>query len=142
MWFLNVLPDYVFHIITIAGVLGIIFAPFMGVIPFVSKYKLPVQLISMVVLLIGAFMEGAILSENTWQLKVKELEVKLAKAEAESQKENVKIVEKVVTKTRIIREREQQVNQYIDSELTKYDSQCVIPKEFVKVHNDSIGEVK
>ena len=142
MWILNVLPDYVFHIITIIGVLGIIFAPFMGVIPFVSKYKLPVQLISMIILLFGAFMEGAILSENAWQSKVKELEVKLAKAEAESQKENVKIVEKIVTKTRIIREREQQINQYIDSELTKYDSQCMIPKEFVKVHNDSIGSLK
>lgn len=142
MWILNVLPDYVFHIITIIGVLGIIFAPFMGVIPFVSKYKLPVQLISMIILLFGAFMEGAILSENAWQSKVKELEVKLAKTEAESQKENVKIVEKIVTKTRIIREREQQINQYIDSELTKYDSQCMIPKEFVKVHNDSIGALK
>lgn len=142
MWILNVLPDYVFHIITIIGVLGIIFAPFMGVIPFVSKYKLPVQLISMIILLFGAFMEGTILSENAWQSKVKELEVKLAKAEAESQKENVKIVEKIVTKTRIIREREQQINQYIDSELTKYDSQCMIPKEFVKVHNDSIGALK
>ena len=77
-----------------------------------------------------------------WRDKVKEVEAKLAAAEAESKKETVKIVERVVKKTEIIQRRGQDVVQYIDREVTKYDNTCVIPKEFVKAHNDSATPVE
>lgn len=142
MWILSFLPDFIFHLITIAGVLGIIASFFFGFIPFVSQYKLPIQVVSVIVLAFGLFMEGAISNENAWQLKVKELEAKVAKAEALSQKENVKIVEKIITKTQIVKEQGQEVIKYIDRELVKYDNQCVIPQEFIKAHNDAVGGAK
>jgi membrane-bound ClpP family serine protease len=80
MWLLNWLPDSVIHLMVIAGVLGIIASWFFGFMPFISQYKLPIQIISIIVLVLGIWTEGANSNNNTWLLKVKEMEAKIAKA--------------------------------------------------------------
>jgi hypothetical protein len=88
-------------------------------------------------------MSGAISNEEAWQARVKEMESKVAAAEVQSVKENVKIVEKVVKKTEYITRRGQDIIQYVDREIVKYDTKfapggvCEIPKEFIKAHNDA-----
>jgi len=146
MWILSFTPDWVFHSIALAGVIGIIAGFLLSFIPLVNKYKLAIQVISLVLLTFGIFMEGAILNEQTWKLKVAEMEKQIAEAEAKSQKENVKIVEKIVTKREYIRTRGRDVVKYIDKEIVKYDTkfapggQCEIPKEFYKALNDAAQE--
>ena len=148
MWILSFTPDWVFHTIALAGVVGIIAGFLLSFIPLINKYKLPVQIISIVLLTFGIFMEGAILNEQVWKLKVAEVEKKLAEAEAQSQKENVKIVEKIVTRKEYIKTRGRDVVKYIDREIVKYDTkfapggQCEIPKEFIKAINDAAEEPK
>jgi len=87
-------------------------------------------------------MSGAISNEESWQAKVKEMEAKVAAAEIESQKENVKVVEKVVTKTQVVRERGNDIVRYVDREVVKYDSKCEIPKEAVSAVNQAAEGVK
>jgi hypothetical protein len=71
------------------------------------------------------------------------MEAKVAAAEIESQKENVKVVEKIVKKTEYITRRGQDIIQYVDREVTKYDErfrpggQCELPKEFIKAINNA-----
>jgi len=76
------------------------------------------------------------------------MEAKVAAAEAQAAKENVKIVEKIVKKTEIVRIQGQQVTQYIDREVIKYDEkfrpggQCELPQEFIKSLNDASEQPK
>ena len=139
MWLLKWLPDWIFYIILLAGVVGYLatyllkFIP----IPLVYMYKTPIQLVSIVLIVIGVFMSGAIYNEAAWIARVKEMEAKVAEAERKSAEENVRIVEKVVTKTQVIKEKADNTVKYIDREVVKYDNTCVIPKEFVKAHNDA-----
>lgn len=148
MWILSFTPDWVFHAISLAGVIGIIAGFLLAFIPLINKYKLVIQVISIVLLTFGIFMEGAILNEQVWKLRVAEVEKQLAEAEAKSQKENVKIVEKIVTKREYIKTRGREVVKYIDREIVKYDTkfapggQCEIPKEFIKAINDAAEEPK
>jgi hypothetical protein len=64
-------------------------------------------------------------------------------AAVESAQENVKIVEKVVKKTEYIKTRGEDIINYIDREVVKYDTKfapggvCEIPKEFIKAINDA-----
>ena len=90
----------------------------------------------------GIFFKGAIYNNKEWVARVKEMEAKVAAAEAESKKENIKIVQKVVVKQQIVKERGEEVIKYVDREITKYDNTCVIPKEFVKAVNEAAKEVK
>lgn len=146
MWILSFIPDWVFHVITLAGVIGIIAGFLLAFVPLINKYKLVVQVISIVLLTFGIFMEGAILNEQVWKLRVAEVEAKLAQAEAESAKENIKIVEKIVVKKEYIKLRGRTITEYIDREIVKYDTKflpggmCEIPKEFIKTMNDAAKE--
>ena len=65
------------------------------------------------------------------------MELKLAEAETKSQKENVVIVEKILYKDKIIREKGENIIKYIDKEVVKYDERCVIPKEVINVLNSA-----
>lgn len=143
MWILQWLPDWIFYGIFFAGLIGLLATYVMKFIPFVYVYRTPIQAVSILAIAIGTYMSGAISNEEAWQARVKEMEAKVAAAEIQSQKENVKIVEKVVTKTQIVRTRGQDIVKYVDREIVKYDTKfapggvCEIPKEFIKALNDA-----
>ena len=139
MWILKWLPDWIFYGILFIGIIGYIATYLLRFIPIpaIYMYKTPIQLVSIALIVIGVFMSGAIHNETAWIERVKELEAKIAEAESRSAEENVKIVEKIVTKIQVIRDRTDVGIKYIDREVVKYDNTCVIPKEFVKAHNDA-----
>lgn len=142
MWILKWLPDWIFYAMFFMGIAGLITSWVLDYIPFVNTYNLPIKVVSIVLVVIGTYMAGAISNETAWLARVKDLEYKIAQAEIKSAESNTKIVEKIVTKTEIIREKGKEVTQYIDREVVKYDTQCVIPKEFVKAVNDAAKGAK
>ena len=146
MWLLQWLPNWIFYAVLLAGVFGLAASyliRFLTFIPFLYVYKTPIQLGSIAAIVIGTFMSGAIYDNDAWEARVKEMEEKVAAAEVQSKEENIKIVEKVVTKTQVIKTRGQDIVKYIDREVVKYDTkfapggECEIPKEFIKALNDA-----
>ena len=142
MWIFNFFPDSFFHAFGIIGILAILVSMFLKRIPFVDTYYIPIRIVGFVILCFGIFFEGAIHNNNEWIARVKEMEAKVAAAEAESKKETIKIVQKVVVKKQIVKERGEDIVKYVDREITKYDNTCVVPKEFIKALNDAAKEVK
>ena len=143
MWILQWLPNWIFYAIFFVGLLGLLATYVMKFIPLVNVYRTPIQAISILAIAIGTYMSGAISNEEAWQARVKEMEAKVAAAEVQSVKENIKVVEKIVKKTEYITRRGQDVIQYVDREIIKYDTKfapggvCEIPKEFIKALNDA-----
>jgi hypothetical protein len=144
MFILHFLPDFVTHLILLVGILGTIAGFVLGFIPFIKLYQLPIQIISVLLLSFGLYVEGGLANEQSWQLKVKEVEAKLAKIEAQSQEENVKIVEKIVTKKEYIKTKGQDIIKYLDKEVVKdnevikYIETCpAIPQLILKSVNDA-----
>ena len=141
MWILKFLPDWIFYAILVAGLLGLLLTYVMKFIPFVYMYRTPIQVGSILAIVIGTYMAGAISNEEAWLARVKEIEDKVAAATVQSKEENVKIVEKLVKKTEYITRRGQDIVQYVDREIVKYDTKfapggiCEIPKEFIEAHN-------
>ena len=148
MWFLSFIPSWYVHIIPLLA-LAIIFASMvLKVIPFVSTYYIPIRIIGFVLLFFGVFFEGGLYMNQQWTAKVKEMEEKIAVAEAKSKEVNVQIVEKFIVKQNTIREKGDEVIKYIDREIVKYDvkfapgGQCEIPKEFVDAVNKAAKDGK
>lgn len=141
MWILKWLPDWIFYAILLAGVAGYLVTHLLKYIPipipFIYMYKTPVQLVSICLIAIGTYMSGAIHDNKAWQSRVDEMQTKVAKAEQQSKEANNKIDSKTQQQKTKIVEKQVVVKQYIDREVAKYNDQCVIPKEFVKAHNDS-----
>lgn len=135
MWILSYIPDSVTHTIFVIGVLGTIVGFVLGFIPLVNRYKLPIQIISILILSFGLFLEGGLADQAIWQLKVKEMEAKVAKAETESQKVTTEVVTKILTKKQIIKEKGNDIVKYIDREVVKYNNTCTIPEVVITAHN-------
>ena len=142
MWMLSLLPDWYTHAVPITGLAIIIISMFLKVIPFINTYYLPIRIVGLVILLFGIFFEGVLYSSKDLNEKVKELEAKVAAAEVKSVEVNTKIVEKVITKQKIVKERGKDIIRYVDKEIVKYNNICVIPNEFITLHNKAAEEIK
>lgn len=165
MWIFTVLPEAIIHAIFGLGVLGLIAGFVLGFIPIINKYKLPIQIISILIFALGLYLEGGLADNKEWQFRVKELEVKLAKAEAEASKKNIEIQTEVVEKVRVIREKGEKQIEYITklekgdtitiekdmseeerrrfqtqlAELKKSIESCTIPELIILEHNRATG---
>ena len=141
MWLLNLMPDWFYHLIVIVSILGLIVASVLKFVPFVSTYRLPIQVISALLLVFGVWMEGGIVNEAKWEARVKELEEKVKIAEEKSTEKNVEIQERVVTQTKVVKEKGRDIIQYIDreivkkEEIVKFVENCPIPKDIIDAHN-------
>jgi hypothetical protein len=158
MWLITFLPDamvalVVYTIIAVGA--GLIIASMLTRwIPAVAAYRTPLQVFGAIVLMFGIYLQGGRANEAEWQARVQELELKLAQSQVDSQKKNVEIQTQVVTKTRVVREKGNEIIKYIDrfndrevlkeisgpervrvEEVIRYIEKCPVPKEIIDAHN-------
>jgi len=142
MWVLSVLPEAIIHTIFGIGVFGVIAGFVLGFIPFIKAYKLAIQVISILLLVFGVYLEGGLADYKEWELKVKEMEAQVAEAKAKGAEKNVEIQEKIVEKTKVVREKGQTIIKYVDREVVKneevikYVEQCpTVPSIIIEQMN-------
>ena len=103
-WMLSLIPDSLFiwitYILMFVGAGLYVASKLVKWIPLIGQYKLPAELIGIVVLLGGTYLFGGYGVEMSWRDKVRQLEEKLKVAEEKSQQVNTVIKEKIVYKTK------------------------------------------
>jgi cell division protein FtsB len=137
IWILNFLPDFVFHLIVLVAVLGLLAATFFGFIPFVGKYALPVKIVSIILLVIGIWFEGAISNNAAWMEKVHALEKKVAEAEAKSAQANTALVSKIAEKNKEIAKVQNELRNKIREVAGIMDSECKVSTYAVEIINEA-----
>lgn len=144
MWLLHFLPDsfiqFIVHTILLAGVIGVFLSFFvvnkiLMAVPMLSRYVNVAQLVSAALLISGVYFEGGYSAEMQWRERVREVEAKVAAAEQEAKVINEKLDKASKEKVAEIQVKQVFVKQYIDREVTKYDSTCVVPAPVVKALN-------
>jgi hypothetical protein len=144
MWILHLLPtsfiQVIVHTILVAGIISCFLSFFVinrilcFFPPLAGYYKL-LQIISAVLLISGVYLEGGYSTEMQWRERVTEVEAKVAAAEAKSAAADAALAKKSEVKVKVIREKALVVKQYIDREVIKYDTACIIPSPVIKAHN-------
>lgn len=132
MWLLDFLPDYALHVALLVGIVISMAGFSLGYIPGIDKYKLPLQILGVLLLIATLYLEGAGAERDAWEMKVKELEAKLAKAEVESAKVNTEIVTQIVTKKQVVKEKGDTIIEYVDRTV---ESACIVPDTAIKAIN-------
>ena len=135
MWILNWLPDWIFYGILCIGLASIVGGWIIKNIPGIKQYSLILQLGGVLLTLLGTWYSGGIAKDVEWKAKIAELQQKVAEAEVKSAEVNTQIVTKIVNKKQIIKEKGDDVIQYVDREVVKYDSACKIPTAVITAHN-------
>jgi len=144
IWMLSFIPDWFWTLVLISGIVGTLATWVLKFIPFVSTYRLPIQVASIIALVAGVYFQGVIANEAKWQDKIADLQKQIAEAETKSKETNVVVQEKIVTKTKIIKEKGKDIVNYIDrevvkkEEIIKYIEQCPVPKEIIDLHNQAV----
>ena len=145
-WILSFLPNWFWTILLIASIAVILLSRFF------LAYKLPMKIGGAVALVLSVWMLGAASNEAKWEARVKELEEKLLVAEAESKKVNEVVTEKVVTQTKVVKEKGRDIIKYIDrwntkevmvegpervkrEEVIKFIEMCPIPAAVIEAHD-------
>lgn len=141
MWILNFLPDWIFHLVVLIG-LGLVLVSFVfSTLPFIKNYRLPVLLVGLAISCIGFFFEGQLFNNASWEAKVKELEVKVAAAQAKSAKENVRIITKYKENTEQIKETTDENIQYIREYVSRDDNNVGLPNSVIVLHDSASQNV-
>ena len=141
-WFLSLVPDSIFiliyYIMLSAGIVLYIASKLVTWIPLMAQYKLPAELVGVVLLVVGAYFYGGHGVQSAWLARVAELEAKVKAAEEQSQQVNTVIETKIVEKIKIVKE-----NVYVNREIIKevagkqLDAQCTLPKSTVVLHDSA-----
>jgi hypothetical protein len=142
-WMLSLLPDWVWTALLIGSVAGLLASWLLKRIPFISQYRFPIQAVSFVSLLVSIWFLGAASTNEIWEAKIKDAEAKVKLAEEQATNKTIEVQEKIVEKTKIVKEKGKDIVQYIDrevvkkEEIVKYIEQCPVPKEIIDIHNQA-----
>lgn len=145
MWLLHFLPEWLFSLLvnglTILGIIGVI-ASFtalnrlLRLLPGFANYYRLVQVASVVILTLGVYLKGGYSMEMAYRERVTKLQEELELAKKESAKVNTVIETKVVTKTKVIKEKGDTIVQQVDR-VIPVEKDCTVPKEAIDVHNEA-----
>lgn len=117
-WMMSLLPDslimWIFYGCAGFGLALILVSWFIWFIPLLNRYRFPVQVLGVIALGVGAFFSGGYGIEMMWRERVAEMEEKVRLAEEKSKQVNTVIETRVVTKTKIIKEKAQKQIEYVD----------------------------
>lgn len=133
---LQVIPDSLFVWITYAlmtaGLTAYVASKVLLWLPLISRYKFPVEVIGVVVLVVGAYFYGGV----AYREMIAEYKEKVKIAEQQSQEANDKLAEEVKKKNKVIKETVY-VNREIIREVAggQIDATCRLPRSAVSVHD-------
>ena len=130
-WIFKIFPDWIWWLLFLAGITGFLLSYFGPLKP----YQLILKISGLATIAVGIFILGMLHADHAWQAASRELELKVAAAEAQSQQVNEVIRDRIVTRTQVVKVRGEDIVKYIDREVVKTDSACVISPEFVQAHN-------
>jgi hypothetical protein len=141
-WLPSGLLSFVVHGILLLGVVGLLVGLMSSRVPFIATKALLIKIVSVFLVIIGIFLEGALYNEKSWREKSEAYKKQIAELEIKSKEVNVQIVEKIVVKKEIvevIKERNIEKIKVISDDI---NSQCIINEDMIKILNSSAKNEK
>ena len=132
-WIFKIFPDWLWPVLLVAAVIAF----FASRLVPIKTYQLPVKIVSGIFIALTIFICGLHHADSRWQTAARELQAKVDVLQAQSQQVNEVVKEKLVIKTEVVKQQGKTVVEYIDREVVKHDTQCVISPEFVRAHNSA-----
>ncbi|CAB4168084.1 hypothetical protein UFOVP1666_165 [uncultured Caudovirales phage] len=139
-WILNFIPDALIlqaiNILLLAGAIGSVIGFAVTFIPFIGIYRLPIQIVSIILLTAGVYFKGMFSAEDEWKSKIAKVEAENVRILAESKTSSQVIVTKYVDKIKYIVTKGDSIVKEVPIYITKeLDAKCEIPDEFIRLHN-------
>lgn len=129
------MPESLVHLLLVIGMLGTVASFVLGIIPFIKKYQLPLQIISILILAFGVYLEGGLALKTKYELEVEKMKTKMAEAAAQAAKINADVIQKYADLQTQNDQVSNSVSKYIEKETIKIDQSCVVAPEANIAHD-------
>lgn len=146
MWYLqfmySLIPDSWIELATYAilgtGITFYILSKLIAWIPFIKSYKIPLELIGVILYGVGAFYAGGYGVERMWRERVAEVEAKVKELE-NKQAEVVKVIEtKVITKVKTVEVVKEVIKKEIEYREKEINANCEVSPAAIEMFNKSV----
>jgi hypothetical protein len=137
MWLLDWLPNFVFHLMLVVGILATIASFTLLSLPVINKYQLPLKIVSILILVAGVWFNGALVRDKDYAIKIAELEKQLAEAQRDSAIANSKIETIYVDKVQKVKDVQVVIQERIRDVAVNIDENCKITADTVNILNDA-----
>lgn len=135
MWLLNWLPDWIFHLMIVAGIVGTLAGLYFRRIPI--TYQIPVVVISVLLIVAGVWYSGGIAKDREYQLKIAELQLKVAAAEKQAAEANARIEYVYRDRVQVVEKVRYQVITAIRESSNALDANCRVIPQAVDILNQA-----
>jgi hypothetical protein len=120
------------------GVVLYILSKVVAWIPFIKSYKIPLELIGVVLYGLGAFYAGGYGVERLWRERVAAMEQKVQELEGR-QAEVVKVIEtKVITKVKTVEVVKEVIKKEIEYREKEINANCDVSPAAIEMFNKSV----
>lgn len=137
MFLLDFLPDWIFHLVTILGILGLVAGVFLSSIPFINTYAREIQIGTVILTILGVWFEGGIANNAKWEKRVADLEVKIAQAAAESAELNAQLAQQIANNQILIKENTIAQRERLRAEAALLNKECKVNNRVINILNDA-----
>ena len=145
-WLISFIPDgffiWITYILFALGFALYAISKVMDWLPRLYKlpdiYRLPVEILGVVMLVAGAYLFGSYGTEMIWRDKVKDMEDRVKVAEEKSQQVNTVVQTRVITRIKVIKQNVYQNREIIKEVVGKQlDASCTLPQSTVVLHDSA-----
>ena len=141
MWMFNFIPDswviWLTYSMLTVGVVLYIASKLISWIPMIKNYKIPMELVGIILYGASAYFLGGFSNEEKWQQRIKELEEQIRVAEEKSQQVNTVIKEKIVYRTKVIKQKETVYVDKIKEIAKEVDAKCEVDPRVIELLNEA-----
>ena len=141
MFLLSFIPDsfliWAINAILLMGLFGTLSSYFIRFIPPLYPYAGLVKTLGIVLLVAGVWFRGGYDVEMEWRDRVKEVEAKVAAAEAESKKVNTVIQKVYVDKIKLVKDLQIVIQERIVEKEKIIDAECKVAPEALDILNEA-----
>jgi len=142
VWLLNWLPDWIFYLILVVGILGIVASYVLRAIPFVSTHAMGIQVAGIILTVLGVWYSGGIAKDREYRERIAELKLQVAQAEKAAAEANAKIEYVYVDRVKVVEKIKYEVLSSIRESSSELDANCVISPKAVEILNKAAGKVE
>jgi len=150
MWMLSFIPDalliWAINAVLLIGIAGtavsIMFKLAIRYFPWIIPYRLLLQVVSVILLVLGVYLKGGYAVEAEWRARVAELEAKVAVAEQKSKEANTQIQTVYVDRVKVVKEKQIVIQEKLKTVEVKIDANCKVVPEAISILNEAAVGVK
>ena len=141
MFILHFLPDWLLsgfvNAVLISGAVLTVLSFFTSWIPFITQYRIPVQVLGTILLTSGVYFKGGETAELAWRERVAELQQKVEIATEKSKAASERLNDEVKRNKQAVKETTTAIKQDIACNAKQLDAECRVSDAAIEIHNEA-----